>query len=265
MNEISYSPIIQKLFTYGSCRLNNQWDDYLKLGFTKEHVPELIRLATDEKMIFLDGESLEVWAPVHAWRTLGQLRAEEAIEPLIRLFPLDDDWVPTDMPNVFKMIGPKAIPPLSIFFNDSQYSIYARSVAAECLTQIGIEYPESRDTCLSILIDLLGNYKNQDRTFNGLIINNLVDLNAVEHLPLIKKAFDSNKVDLTVNGDIEELEIVLGVRKDRTTPAKNWVEEEMFDGKPIFSRLINHFDKKIGRNDPCYCGSGKKYKKCCGK
>jgi preprotein translocase subunit SecA len=28
----------------------------------------------------------------------------------------------------------------------------------------------------------------------------------------------------------------------------------------------NHRDlKKIGRNDPCPCGSGKKYKKCCGK
>ena len=24
-------------------------------------------------------------------------------------------------------------------------------------------------------------------------------------------------------------------------------------------------DKDIGRNDPCPCGSGKKYKKCCGK
>ncbi|MGD2011834.1 MAG: SEC-C metal-binding domain-containing protein [Desulfobacterales bacterium] len=24
-------------------------------------------------------------------------------------------------------------------------------------------------------------------------------------------------------------------------------------------------DKKIGRNAPCPCGSGKKYKKCCGK
>lgn len=23
--------------------------------------------------------------------------------------------------------------------------------------------------------------------------------------------------------------------------------------------------KEIGRNDPCPCGSGKKYKKCCGK
>ena len=24
-------------------------------------------------------------------------------------------------------------------------------------------------------------------------------------------------------------------------------------------------EKKIGRNDPCPCGSGKKHKKCCGK
>ena len=24
-------------------------------------------------------------------------------------------------------------------------------------------------------------------------------------------------------------------------------------------------EKKIGRNDPCPCGSGKKYKKCCGE
>ena len=23
-------------------------------------------------------------------------------------------------------------------------------------------------------------------------------------------------------------------------------------------------EKKVGRNDPCPCGSGKKYKKCCG-
>ena len=28
-------------------------------------------------------------------------------------------------------------------------------------------------------------------------------------------------------------------------------------------QVIN--DQKIGRNDPCPCGSGKKYKKCCGK
>ncbi|OQY03760.1 MAG: hypothetical protein B6I22_10905, partial [Desulfobacteraceae bacterium 4572_123] len=28
---------------------------------------------------------------------------------------------------------------------------------------------------------------------------------------------------------------------------------------------VKRTNKKIGRNDPCPCGSGKKYKKCCGK
>jgi uncharacterized protein YecA (UPF0149 family) len=38
---------------------------------------------------------------------------------------------------------------------------------------------------------------------------------------------------------------------------------------PEFETLTNIFDsfiakkKKIGRNAPCPCGSGKKYKKCC--
>jgi preprotein translocase subunit SecA len=27
---------------------------------------------------------------------------------------------------------------------------------------------------------------------------------------------------------------------------------------------IRNFGQKVGRNDPCPCGSGKKYKKCCG-
>ncbi len=31
------------------------------------------------------------------------------------------------------------------------------------------------------------------------------------------------------------------------------------------SNIAQKPGKKIGRNDPCPCGSGKKYKKCCGK
>ena len=30
-------------------------------------------------------------------------------------------------------------------------------------------------------------------------------------------------------------------------------------------RVIADMGKHVGRNDPCPCGSGKKYKKCCGK
>jgi SEC-C motif-containing protein len=36
------------------------------------------------------------------------------------------------------------------------------------------------------------------------------------------------------------------------------------DGKVIGPEPVRRESPKIGRNDPCACGSGKKYKKCCG-
>ena len=36
------------------------------------------------------------------------------------------------------------------------------------------------------------------------------------------------------------------------------------DGKPVVEKRTNPH-RNIGRNDPCFCGSGKKFKKCCGK
>jgi SEC-C motif-containing protein len=35
-------------------------------------------------------------------------------------------------------------------------------------------------------------------------------------------------------------------------------------GKPLPKRPVVHRGPKAGRNDPCPCGSGKKFKKCCG-
>ena len=37
------------------------------------------------------------------------------------------------------------------------------------------------------------------------------------------------------------------------------------DGKEGVKSKPKKADKKVGRNDPCPCGSGKKYKKCCGQ
>jgi len=36
------------------------------------------------------------------------------------------------------------------------------------------------------------------------------------------------------------------------------------DGKIVTPGTVRHQGPKVGRNDPCPCGSGKKYKKCCG-
>jgi SEC-C motif-containing protein len=36
------------------------------------------------------------------------------------------------------------------------------------------------------------------------------------------------------------------------------------DGKLVTPKTEKRSQPKVGRNDPCPCGSGKKYKKCCG-
>ena len=42
-------------------------------------------------------------------------------------------------------------------------------------------------------------------------------------------------------------------------------EEEKIDKEQeiITKTSSNEIPSKLGRNEPCYCGSGKKYKKCC--
>jgi len=37
-----------------------------------------------------------------------------------------------------------------------------------------------------------------------------------------------------------------------------------YDGKMVTPGQFRRETPKVGRNDPCHCGSGKKYKKCCG-
>ena len=36
------------------------------------------------------------------------------------------------------------------------------------------------------------------------------------------------------------------------------------DGSEKKKPIVKRTAQKVGRNDPCPCGSGKKYKKCCG-
>ena len=37
-----------------------------------------------------------------------------------------------------------------------------------------------------------------------------------------------------------------------------------FDGKMVGPGQFTRETPKVGRNDPCPCGSGRKFKKCCG-
>ena len=55
----------------------------------------------------------------------------------------------------------------------------------------------------------------------------------------------------------EELKKLLGVKR---WTLKGFTQGEIDNKKKT---IVN--EEKVGRNDPCPCGSNKKYKKCCGK
>jgi hypothetical protein len=265
--DASYPDPVNKLLTYGDCRKPHEWPNYLELGLTQAHVPDLIRMATDPELNWADSDSLEVWAPVHAWRALGQLRAEEAILPLMELFQEleESDWAIEELPEVYGMIGPRAIPSLADYLSTSSHSVEARMTAANCLERIGKIHPEARGECVSVLTRELERFRTNDPDLNGSLISDLLDLKAVEAIPVIRAAFANHRVDPFIAGDVEDVEIELGLRAQRTSSARPMA---LF-GTPSVNRggaslpAVPGAKHKIGRNDPCPCGSGKKYKKCC--
>ena len=61
--------------------------------------------------------------------------------------------------------------------------------------------------------------------------------------------------------------LVAGVDVSDDKEVKKWMQkhpEVLQGGETIKVETVRREEPKIGRNDPCTCGSGKKYKKCCG-
>ena len=219
MDVTSYPSPVDKLLTLGDARevgrSVKEWPIYLELGLGPEHIPDLIRMATDEELRWAYSDTLEVWAPIHAWRALGQLRAEAAIEPLLSL--LDeaedgDDWVLEELPEVYGMIGPAAIPAITWYIADENHLDWARITAIGCLEKIGTMHPDSRDTCVAFFIRQLKLCKDDDPTVNGFVISSLIDLKALEAAPAIERAFAADSVDLSIAGDWDDVQVELGLK-----------------------------------------------------
>ena len=263
----NYTPPVDRLLTYGDCRKIREanWQVYIdELALTKEHIPELINMATDYELFESDDENS--WsATIHAWRILGVLQAEEAIQPLLEFFDdyEDDDFTSNDLMIALGMIGAASLPLLTEYITNPYNETSCRSYVGYAIEKVAEYHSEVKDQSVSILCDVLKEFKKNDRSLNGIIIGSLLSLKAKEALPLIKKAFDANVVDLSVVGDYEEVEIEFGVRIVRSTPAMNWFVVEYMQRHVSEQNELNSL--KIGRNEPCPCRSGKKYKKCCGK
>ena len=271
---VGYAAPVQRLLSIGEARGYNpsDWPDYrARFGLEREHIGDLIRMACDAGLNQAESTSSEVWAPMHAWRALGQMRAEEAVVPLLAFLRTaeDDEAAAEELPAVFGMIGQAAIPPISEFLSDRSNPELAVSTALFGIKEIAARHPECRTECVGILVRMLESQAEMDPSIGGFVVSALIDLRAVEAIDVIRDAFRRNAVDISMAGDVEDVEVALGLRARRAMPAPRYmvlpagsIPWQDVDSVQQQTRASPRYEK-VRRNDPCPCGSGKKHKKCC--
>lgn len=235
----TYPPPVDQLLSLGEPKEGGRdWRDYRSLGLADEHVPALLALLEDPRLSWLEwsegDDQAPFWAPMHAWRALGQLGAVSAAEPLVRVLmrDQDDDWAMSEIPRVLAMIGPTALVAVRTALPAAARRPdpwMARSLA-EALVHIATAHQGTRAAVVEILTRQLRLWPNQNEELNGFLISYLVDLQAVEAAPAILEAFEADAVDESVAGDWEDVQVALGLLAERTTPPPRF---ELVSPRPL--------------------------------
>lgn len=176
-----YSGAIAQLLTYGECTVTpiQEWVDYASLGLTPADIPQLIQMATDPELYEAELDSIEGWAPVHAWRALAQLRAGVAVEPLLQAYERFGEqdgwweWFSDELPDVFTMMGEAAIPGIRNYVSyqtQSAERVSAQLTAIGGLEKIGKANPELQPQCIEICTTELTHASEHDPEVNGFLV-----------------------------------------------------------------------------------------------
>lgn len=259
------------------------WENYLHLGFCTDDIAALLDILCDKSLLDAYLESDLGWAPLHAWRVLAQLKSTEAIEPIFKLsaqYP-HNDFMISELPVALSMIGQPARSAVVEALLGGNAAEGQKKLAAAALGEMALRQPEQRGDVIEVFRQYLQSPDPDSPVHNGLLVCHLLDLKAIELLDELRAFYKNDYADISITGDIEDVEIELGVRKTRTTPKPklDFLDWENFDAlKKIINEQVIRTGRapaarrpetflrdapKIGRNESCPCGSGKKHKRCC--
>lgn len=262
------SPLLQKLLQLPSLeenypRLKKFPTQLEQLGITLADAEELAEIATNKSL--LAGTASEFFAVHYALFALGGLKYVEACPKIFtqfyRLDDLDDEWT-CSFSDVFLIMGEAVIPYLLQGLQTIKLDIVY--VFTECLGDLALRFPQYRQEILGALDQLHERFEktmfNPNALFYGetAVLMAWMDMKAVERIDLIRELNQKGRFDPQYAGSIEEIEYEFGLR-DTPPPRPHSALLNMYGMNQPFQRT----EEKIGRNDPCPCGSSKKYKKCC--
>lgn len=260
---------------------------------------ELDALVGDPTPAQADGYVLHLYAML----LLARWRDSRAYRPLTELGHLDASRVDTLFGQLVHDTYGRALAstcdgdltPLKCLADDDSASLWARAAALEGMTLAALEGRCSRAPVIDFLVDFGSREAhalsedpehNSDFPLLDPVVIHLADLCATEHLPLIREWFaagliDESYVDATeVEQDIHRSPAAAlaavrdaghGLIDDLAPEIAMWphihhmppLELPPIPLGTLREPIVRDGDK-LGRNDPCPCGSGRKYKKCHG-
>jgi len=124
-----YAPPVAALMTLGEPRKPGVAQRRQALGLRQEHLPELLRMARDRDLYTANGDTDQVWAPLHAFYALKDLDAAAVIPELLPLFDLEDDWLDTALPELMGKVGAPALEPIRAYLTDRTRWAYGHAEA----------------------------------------------------------------------------------------------------------------------------------------
>ena len=230
--------------------------------------------------------------PIYAMYLLAQFREQAAYPLLVKFYSssrdisLDmmGDVVTEGLGRILASVCHNELEPTKRMIEDPAVNEYVRSACLQALMVLVTEEKLSREHVVDYFHSLFhGGLEREPGFIWSALVCDACDLYPEELLHDIKKAYDDGLVDLSIIGmdSVRDAlargkeEALRSFRQHRggliedTVAEMNWwacftedtdaptTECPTIVQPPAVKR------KKIGRNDPCPCGSGKKYKKCC--
>ena len=235
---------------------------------------------------------------IHAGKFLLAWQNVEALPGFVRLYSSDDrglldvcEWFEEDLLH----FGPAAIPYLKEILhttpNNPQEWHYGKALASGTLAKIATYYPETREQVASIIrsqlpsIDTIATLTQDDAhemwsNYAGELAELADEGSREQILALLDADFlyddfierEQYLQDMNRGFKVQNPPKPYDIRKDYRGRYE-WEQERLKQiererAKERGQRIRAtqpRTEPKIGRNDPCPCGSGKKYKKCHGR
>ncbi len=212
------------------------------------------------------------FTPMQSIRSLCYLPAGalKAFDRLTPLFASDDAAMREELPLLFACMGVDTLDRLITIVADKDADPAIRDGAGECLVELANNFEETALPAISALESAITDCDDEELT--AYFILDLLDMGSIDSAELIDHAFRENRVDL----EIVDPEYVVTHFQQLAAAYDESLQDEdasksgdatldRAPGEEAEVQVPYVGEEKPGRNDPCYCGSGVKYKKCHGK